>query len=105
MVSIQVMVAGALDVLGEVDPVVGQRAPDPAQNRQRLGLVVDGVEAGHQVEGAVLRLLVEAAQIPGREVRISVALANRLGVGIVDRLAQTAHTRRTGCSGTGWPTG
>ena len=36
MVSVQVMVAGALHVLGEVDAVVGQRAADPAENRQGL---------------------------------------------------------------------
>ena len=79
VVAVQVVVARALDVLGEVDAIVGQRAADAAEDRQRLGLVVDGVEAGHQVEGGGLGLLVEAAQVPGLEVRVGVALASRLG--------------------------
>jgi hypothetical protein len=54
VVPIVVDVARALDVLSEADAALAARAADAALHGLRIGLVVNGIESGDEIEAAGL---------------------------------------------------
>gem|GEM_PF-5051984 len=73
MIAVAVVVARTLDVLGEVDAVVGEYLANAAQHGEGIGLVVDRIECGHEVECCGLRRAVEVGEITDLEMCVGVA--------------------------------
>ncbi|HKN27157.1 MAG TPA: hypothetical protein VJY34_04455 [Roseiarcus sp.] len=77
VVEIAVVAARALYVLGQTNPVRGERSVDAAQHRQRSRLVVNRIEGGDEVEGSRLGRLVEIAEVARREFDFFCAMLGR----------------------------
>ena len=68
--AVVVVMAGGVDVLGEVNTVWFQCAPYALQEVKRLRLVVDRVEGSHKIERSFVGGTVEIGEIPGLEAQV-----------------------------------
>src|SRR5262245_49989558 len=87
--------ARSFDVLHQINAVAAKRAVNAAQNVQRLGLIVNGIERCDQVERLQLSLLVEPAEIGHDKFYVAQFLLSRLLPRGQDRFARQVYSGKT----------